>query len=146
MDSRWFRLMIVVTLALALGCSEEASPCDEGEVRAEFDGLSGCYAYCDDETACAANFGCQENVCRCTATICENQCVDLSSSKSNCGECGNECRWNAECVDGACDFPCGQNGAVCDDRCVSFLSDPDNCGKCGRECLEFQQCRDGFCR
>jgi hypothetical protein len=48
---------------------------------------------------------------------CGGRCVNLKTSRSNCGQCGNTCPDNAVCTDG-----------------VDFATDPANCGRCGNVC------------
>jgi len=51
---------------------------------------------------------------------CGGFCVDLSSSDSNCGACGNSCPSGFVCCDGSC---------------VDISSDSFYCGRCYNPCL-----------
>jgi hypothetical protein len=65
-------------------------------------------------------------------TICNNECVDLTSDYENCGGCNNICT-SGVCIGGAC-LNCSSEETVCGQQCINTASDPDNCGGCGVPC------------
>ena len=65
-------------------------------------------------------------------TICDNECVDLTSDYENCGGCNNICT-SGVCISGAC-LTCSSEETVCGQQCINLASDPDNCGGCGVPC------------
>jgi hypothetical protein len=87
--------------------------------------------------------------------------VDLMNDNENCGGCGIRCGTSFEsnwrCVEGKCQFACGNagfgtnyQGADCDhdptNGCESnTLFDNDNCGGCGYVCPAGKSCLLGQC-
>jgi hypothetical protein len=69
----------------------------------------------------------QSNPCTDPETLCEGECVDLTSDASNCGECGNTCKAapnTGGCVDSACapvwsECVDSSNPTPCPDVCQS---------------------------
>src|SRR2546426_628545 len=89
---------------------------------------------------------------------CGGQCVDLHTSRDNCGWCGNVCLAGGDCVDGECLLPCGpceervnnvcvpKDGETdCNGVCVHTQTDPHNCGGCGAGCPSGITCTNGTC-
>jgi hypothetical protein len=68
-------------------------------------------------------------------------CVDLDSSDTNCGACGNECAPDESCVGGEC--VCA--GAICNGECIDPLSDARHCGGCNMQCPGGFVCDFGTC-
>ena len=66
-------------------------------------------------------------------TNCDGTCVNLSTSKTNCGECGKICKnlLSPTCCNGAC---------------VNLYIDQSNCGTCGKTCGSLQSCESGVCK
>ena len=71
-------------------------------------------------------------------------CINLDSSTTDCGSCGNACDVGATCATGTCECPAGPtlidsiccinaDNAVCSGQCVDTLHDPKNCGGCGHD-------------
>ncbi len=60
-----------------------------------------------------------QDLCGSGLTVCNGQCVSLSSDPNNCGTCGHVCSAGATCCSGSC---------------VSLSSDVNNCGSCGHVC------------
>ncbi len=77
------------------------------------------------------------------AIQCGGSCVDLSSSVTNCGECGHVCAAGQTCVDASC--TCGAGRALCSGACVNLASDAQHCGQCGRACDDGDRCAEGEC-
>ena len=76
--------------------------------------------------------------------------VDLSTSNTNCGSCGNYCPFNSQCVSGTC--KCNSNFGDCDGKisngCETSLTTISDCGNCGNQCRIFNGnsiCSFGSC-
>jgi hypothetical protein len=64
-------------------------------------------------------------------TICNNTCVNITTSNGNCGSCGNICT--------------GVSKTCCGGTCVNLKTNHNNCGTCGHKCGFEQMCEDGMC-
>jgi hypothetical protein len=64
-------------------------------------------------------------------TICNNTCVNTSTSNGNCGSCGNTCT--------------GLSKTCCGGTCTNLKTDHNNCGTCGHRCDFVQLCENGLC-
>jgi hypothetical protein len=74
--------------------------------------------------------GCQNGT-----TLCNGTCVDLTSSPSNCGMCGQACGAAAPfCSSSMCSAMCGAGLSPCGNACVNLATDASNCGMCGVVC------------
>ena len=94
----------------------------------------GTCTYCD-----AGYYGCE-------ASSGAVGCINIMTSPSNCGACGNVCPEGESCCDGVCTDTgydrdnCGACGHDCISQiccggvCKDFLSDDRNCGSCGNHC------------
>ena len=90
-------------------------------------------------------------------TMCQQQngsrrCTDTRTDESNCGHCGNVCRKQERCRNGACQWDCSGGQMFCARRgdgspgCVDVRTDPLNCGGCGQACPSVRRhCREGRC-
>ena len=65
-------------------------------------------------------------------TICNNTCVNLSSSPGNCGSCGTICS--------------GLTATCCNGECVNLKNSWKNCGTCGHKCSPMASCEWGSCK
>lgn len=66
-------------------------------------------------------------------TMCDGSCVNLSTSSTNCGECGKVCKSLAP--------------TCCNGVCVNTLTDNNNCGTCGKVCKGIlASCESGTCK
>jgi hypothetical protein len=72
------------------------------------------------------------------STICDNKCVDVTSSAEYCGDCFTMCTSN-ECQAGKC-LDCAPEN-VCNHTCINYANDADNCGGCGSAFF----CPSGLC-
>lgn len=79
-----------------------------------------------------------------------DQCVNMSNSATNCGECGITCPPCWRCLRGNCtpaccleEFDC--NPAASELECVVRASDRMHCGDCDTVCADDEICRDGSC-
>ena len=97
-------------------------------------------------TSCAALNGgiCQDGACTCPngLTNCGGACVNLLTSRGNCGGCGAGCGFNEQCSNGVCrcgtlSNACATGTSCCLEpsscRCGSVFIDPTTCGFFG-EC------------
>lgn len=62
----------------------------------------------------------------------------------NCGACGNACRAEQQCTDGACVCPAGTTD--CGHDCVDTSTSVSDCGACGNTCGVGETCTAGTCR
>ncbi len=81
--------------------------------------------------------------CTTGQTLCGAGCVDLQTSATNCGACGNACGTGQVCTAGRCGCPTGQ--LLCGTTCVTATTDRNNCGRCGNVCPAAQTCTAGAC-
>ena len=65
-------------------------------------------------------------------TMCDGSCVNLSTSTTNCGECGKVCKSLAP--------------TCCKGGCVNTMTDNNNCGSCGHKCTLGTTCVAGSCK
>lgn len=77
-------------------------------------------------------------------TECNGTCVDLESSASHCGECGNACSTDEVCRDSTCVLECGDR-TECNGACVNTQTDSAHCGECGNACAANEVCDRGNC-
>ena len=84
-------------------------------------------------------------VCGPGATVCDGQCVNLSSNPSHCGVCGTACKAGEVCSGGKCALSCQTGLTDCSGACVNTDSDPKNCGACGTACQAGEVCSAGKC-
>ena len=61
---------------------------------------------------------------------CKKQCVNVMTDESNCGKCGNRCKYSEIC---------------CAGKCVNPSNDKNNCGKCNNKCKSRSSCVYGLC-
>jgi hypothetical protein len=76
-------------------------------------------------------------------TVCDGQCTSYLTDSNNCGGCGNVCRSDQLCGDGAC--VCNPGLTECGAECVDAQTDPANCGACGNTCQSDETCIGGAC-
>ncbi len=74
---------------------------------------------------------------------CAGTCVDLQTTQTHCGLCGNDCG-SLPCIGGQC-VSCPANQTLCDGRCVDTSVEPSHCGGCGQVCVS-GACRFGDCK
>jgi hypothetical protein len=75
--------------------------------------------------------------------MCDSKCVDRLTDEDHCGQCGNACGLQADCVDGQCSCVAGYSD--CSGQCVSLNDDEANCGTCGNACGAAEVCANGTC-
>ena len=74
---------------------------------------------------------------------CAGQCIDVTKSKSHCGDCNQACAADLVCVSGACACPAGRS--ECGGVCADFQSDALHCGSCATACRGNRICSAGSC-
>ena len=85
-------------------------------------------------TTCGAGQSCVNGACQtvCTPpqTLCNGQCVNLTTDANNCGTCGTKCSSGQGCCNGVC----------------TALNTGTNCGACGTVCTGGRVCCGGQCK
>lgn len=79
-------------------------------------------------------------------TACADHCVNVASSKNNCGACGTICGEGLVCDVGVCHPACRAGRVECNGGCIDIASDDRGCGGCGVQCEAPAKCRGGVCR
>jgi len=91
---------------------------------------------------------------RCTGgeTLCNDECVDLRSSASNCGACDSPCASGEGCRGGECQelpggggIDCPPEWIPCGRECVNPRVDESHCGDCETACPDGYTCQGGTC-
>lgn len=95
----------------------------------------------DDDAGDAAD-GCPAGLACCVEES-AGRCVDLLSDPLHCGDCGQDCDSDEQCVDGAC--RCLAGLVYCDGECFSLADDPEHCGACDIRCDSGEDCVSGHC-
>jgi hypothetical protein len=72
--------------------------------------------------------------CPGTLTACNGTCVDISTNRSHCGNCGIVCADGQSCAAGGCDLVCVSPLLRCGDRCVNPSTNPAHCSTCNASC------------
>ena len=114
---------LLVVLAAAPGCAmswEENPPSDAAEN--------------DGPMPDSHDVQPEEGVCPEGRTDCGGDCIDLSTSHENCGECGNACGDAEVCSEGRCDDACATGLVECSGGCVDIRTDAGHCGACNSAC------------
>ncbi|MBI5548967.1 MAG: hypothetical protein HY901_34220 [Deltaproteobacteria bacterium] len=76
---------------------------------------------------------------------CDQGCVDLQGSATDCGVCGNACGPVQHCEQGACADGCAAGRTQCGEVCVDLQFNADHCGACDSPCLGTQYCATAQC-
>ena len=83
--------------------------------------------------------------CTSGQVLCYGTCIDLNTSKTNCGVCGNICTSGQLCSAGTCTNTCLPSQSLCSGSCSTLATDSANCGGCGVVCAQNQYCASGVC-
>ncbi len=132
-------LVVIASIALALAACGNGEECVPScfDRHCGDDGCGGVCGYCEDGMTC------EDGTCvpDCPAHLaeCDGKCVDLSSDREHCGECGYRCWPEEECMNGVCEV------ISCTPDCAGRECGPDSCGGSCGECGEGQVCDDGVC-
>ncbi len=92
--------------------------------------------------------------CPSSQTLCDGQCLDLSSSPLACGACGEPCAGGEVCSDGVCELQCAEGLVNCEGACIDPTTDRDFCGASadcsganeGADCDDTEVCSGGSCQ
>ena len=144
----------------AMLCEEGDTRCDEQCVDLQTDPLNcgGCDLVCDAQERCEngecvvrSETGCDEGLDDCGDQG-DPLCVDIQQNGRHCGQCGNVCGENSDCVDGQCEASgpvCAQGLTNCGDDAAPICADQNfhrqHCGECNTGCNPDQNCVDGSC-
>ena len=126
------------------GCGQQCAvgeTCENGVCACQGQGGCGigqvcCSSGCSDFCACGSTPSCTDTCCN------GDTCIDVSSSRANCGACDNACDGDKDCVNGSCVCP---SGTDCGTQCADLNSDASNCGACGHVCTGGEACCGGAC-
>jgi hypothetical protein len=79
--------------------------------------------------------------------VCADGCVDLQTSGTDCGACGNACQAGQYCSSGSCYGTTSECGSLtsCSDGCQNLETSNADCGSCGHACTGGQTCSDFEC-
>jgi hypothetical protein len=97
-------------------------------------------------TECGSGFICSSGNCACPTgrQACFSACLDLQTSRSDCGSCGRSCGTTGTCVGGNC--VCLAGTTFCEGLgCIRVQDDDRNCGGCGVSCVGDLRCTTGTC-
>lgn len=145
-------VLLGVVMWLA-SCSYDSSLTD---VECDSDGQCGQGVICD-EGYCVPE---TESECEGENEECSGECVDLSSHREHCGQCGLQCEADQVCEEGLC---VSEGGEECEDddetwcagQCVDVMASEDHCGQCDTACPQlpeelegdgYVECREGNCQ
>lgn len=133
-------------------CKPTETCCDDVCVDTRFDADNcrtcghGCPGTTCDGSSCTNT--CAQGFIDCNHNVVDGCEVNPAIDPKNCGNCGIECGFGLECVEGYCVCPAGT--ADCDgykdNGCeVDTSSDKASCGGCGKACGTNEACTAGLC-
>ena len=134
------RTALVRLLGAGVGVAIAGVPGASAFSRKRCPGSRKCGSKC-----CPKHSKCKRGKCKCDGgySKCGKKCIDLQTSPTNCGSCGNACESGESCSAGTCQ--CSHTLCGPDDLCTDLNSDPSNCGFCGRACASSETCQSGEC-
>ncbi len=97
---------------------------------------------CSAEGKICSNGDCVDST-DCAFELCGEACVNTLVTRAHCGECGNVCLANQECLEGEC--KCTDDKTLCGIQCVDVTRDDRNCGSCDYKCNANTYCSAGEC-
>lgn len=83
--------------------------------------------------------------CGAPLLTCNQQCIDPTFDRFNCGGCGVMCTTDQQCAGGMCTNLCLGGTAPCGSACFDFMNDPQHCGSCTNTCSAGEMCLGGEC-
>lgn len=122
-----------------IDCGGECTPCLPGR---------GCFDDDDCEAGRCLDARCETELptgCGPPLLDCNQQCVDPTFDRLNCGGCGVTCSGDQLCAGGQCTNVCLGGTAPCGSACFDFASDPQHCGACTNACNQGELCLGGQC-
>ncbi|HVY31133.1 MAG TPA: kelch repeat-containing protein [Polyangiaceae bacterium] len=133
-------------------CKPTETCCDDGCVDTRFDAANcricghGCPGTTCDGSSCTNT--CAQGFIDCNRNVVDGCEVNPAIDPKNCGNCGIQCGFQLECVEGYCVCPAGTADCdgVKDNGCETDISsDKASCGACGKACGTNEACADGKC-
>jgi hypothetical protein len=122
------------------GCAAGASTCAPCVVANAIAACAG--------GACAVG-QCQTDFADCNQNPADGCEVNLRTSNSHCGTCGNACPGGTSCFDGSCLAAGGPPLSNCSGTWVNLVTSISNCGGCGKACTpgagQIATCAGGSC-
>jgi Stigma-specific protein, Stig1 len=106
---------------------------------------------CIDGRCEGAEHRCERGQSYCQMPNGTQRCTDTGRDEQNCGRCGNVCRKQEKCINGACSSDCPPGHTFCRRPdgtygCINTQIDRLNCGGCGQDCPSIRPtCREGRC-
>lgn len=97
---------------------------------------------------CFLGEACVDALCSCAPpyVVCNDTCVDVTSSPAHCGQCGHACLDPEPlCSGGTCSSTCAQGETACDGACVDLETNEGHCGSCTVSCSSDETCESGEC-
>jgi hypothetical protein len=126
------------------GCMSEVTSADRcGACTVRCGGMVPSCVFRSEGDAGAGSYVCSDGCPTTAPTRCGTQCVDVSTSTTNCGACGTVCpargATRATCVMGMCRSECLAGYADCDGNaangCEALLATSlTHCGRCNNAC------------
>ena len=95
--------------------------------------------------ACSVQYVIPAESCDDPLSLCDGQCVDVSSDPAHCGACDLSCGAGEECVASRCVAACEGDEVRCRVGCVDLQTSPLHCGGCDFSCPSGQVCIAGAC-
>lgn len=86
----------------------------------------------------------EDSPCPSGEILCGDLCIDPTTDRNNCGECGKTCTSMEDCVEGTC--TCTEPYKRCGDECVDTSSNSEHCGECYHACADPLSCEEGMCK
>lgn len=126
-------LIALAVLVWSVGCADDEPIQSDVVVQGAF-----CNQQCSPDPVCTAGH----------YNLCNSACVDLWSSQTNCGACGQACTGATVCQSGRCvssGTVCLAGQTACGTQCAILASDPAHCGDCNVSCGAGQSCVTGKC-
>jgi hypothetical protein len=104
-------------------------------------------AFLEVETSSTESFSFTGSACPTGESLCTSGCVNVLSSATNCGTCGNVCPTGDYCSEGECYGTTQNCGTLtsCADGCQNLQTSLSDCGACNNPCPTGDSCINGGC-